>query len=150
MPPGRGTGATGSDRVTHVTPDCARNHHTPWPVTAIRLIPLPIHAALRMLTGLLTMAAPFVAGFDVPATVLSVIIGSLVVGIALTATPDERGLTPLPVATLHALDWATVIGLMGTAVVVAADGDDRAGIVLTVIAALQLAGNLTTRYSLRA
>lgn len=119
-------------------------------MTALRLIPLPIHAALRMFTGLLTMAAPFLFGFDVPATVMAVVIGSLVVGVALTATPDERGLTPLPVSALHALDWATVIALMATAAAVATDGDDHAGIVLTVIAAVQLAGNLTTRYSLRA
>jgi len=32
-------------------------------VTALRRTPLPIHAALRMTTGLLTMAAPFLAGF---------------------------------------------------------------------------------------
>ncbi|MCW3041174.1 MAG: hypothetical protein JWM31_3079 [Solirubrobacterales bacterium] len=119
-------------------------------MTALRLIPLPIHAALRLLTGLATMAAPFLFGFQVPATIIAIVIGSIVVGVALTATPDERGLTPLPVSTLHALDWATVIGLMATAAIVAIDGDAPAGATLLLIALAQLVGNLTTRYSLRA
>ncbi len=119
-------------------------------MTAIRLIPLPVHAALRMATGLLTMAAPFVAGFGVTATLVSIVIGAVVVGVALAATPDERGLTPIPVATLHAADWATVFALLLGATYVAADGDDRAALVLVAIALVQLVGNLTTRYSLRA
>lgn len=117
-------------------------------MTALRLIPLPLHAALRMTTGLLTMAAPFLADFGVTATLVSVVLGSLVVGLALIATPDERNRTPLPVETLHALDWATVIALMGAAVVLAPT-DDRAGVALVAIAAVQALGNLTTRYDLR-
>jgi hypothetical protein len=135
--------------VIDVTPDCARNDNTPWALTALRLIPLPVHAALRMTTGLLTMAAPFLAGFDTPATLLAIVIGAIVVGVALTATPDERGLTPLPADAVHAADWTTVFALLGAATFVAAEGDDRAGGVLVAIALLQLAGNLTTRYSLR-
>lgn len=119
-------------------------------MTAVRLIPLPVHAALRLATGLLTMAAPFLAGFDVPATLMAIVIGSVVVGVSLTATPDERGRTPLPVSTLHALDWALVIALTGAAAIVAFAGDSVAGAVLLAIAALQGAGNLTTRYSLGA
>lgn len=118
-------------------------------MTAVRLIPLPVHAALRMATGLLTMAAPFLAGFDVPGTLAAIVIGSIVVGISLFATPDERGRTPLPVSTLHAADWGMVLALMSTATLVAAGGDDRAGLVLVGIALVQMTGNLTTRYSLR-
>lgn len=119
-------------------------------MTAIRLIPFPMHAALRLTTGLVTLAAAFFAGFDVPATIMAVLIGSLVVGIALAAAPDERGLSPLPIDAVHVTDWALVLGLMGTAAVVAFDGDTRAGAVLVGIGLVQLVGNLTTRYSLRA
>lgn len=118
-------------------------------MTALRLIPLPVHAALRMTTGLFTMAAPFVADFGVAATLLSIVIGAMVVGVALAATPDERGLTPLPVSALHAADWVTVFALLFAATYASAGGDDRAGLVLVAIAVLQLVGNLTTRYSLR-
>jgi hypothetical protein len=99
-----------------------------------------------MATGLFTMAAPFLAGFGVQATLLSIVIGAIVVGVALTATPDERGRTPVPVSTLHAADWGTVFALLLTATVVSADGDDRAGVLLVAIALVQLMGNLTTRY----
>jgi hypothetical protein len=119
-------------------------------MTAVRLIPLPIHAALRLTTGLLTMAAPFLAGFGVLATLLSIVVGAIVVGLSLSATPDERGLTPLPVTTLHALDWASVLALMVIAAAVSVHGDAVAGSVLLAIGAAQMAGNLTTRYSLRA
>lgn len=132
-----------------VTPDCAHNDNTAEALTALRLIPLPVHAALRMMTGLLTMAAPFLVGFGTTATLLAIVIGAVVVGVALTATPDERGQLPLPVDAVHAADWMTVFALLGAAIVVAADGDSRAGGVLVAIALLQLAGNLTTRYSLR-
>jgi hypothetical protein len=135
--------------VIDVTPGCVRNDNTPWALTALRLIPLPVHAALRMATGLFTMAAPFLAGFGVQATLLSVVIGAVVVGVALAATPDERGLTPVPVSALHAADWGTVLALLLSATVVAA-GDRRAGVVLVAIALAQLMGNLTTRYDERA
>jgi hypothetical protein len=118
-------------------------------MTALRLIPFPVHAALRMATGLLTMAAPFLAGFGVRATLLAILVGAVVVGVALAATPDERGLTPVPVSTLHAADWVTVFALLLSATFVAAAGDHRAGLVLVAIALVQLGGNLTTRYSLR-
>lgn len=119
-------------------------------MTALRLIPLPVHATLRLMTGLLTMVVPFLAGFETPATIMAIVVGAFAVGIALVEQPDERGLTALPVSALHAADWATVLTVTFTAALVAADGDRRAGLVLAAIGLLQLAGNLTTRYSLRA
>lgn len=117
-------------------------------MTGMRLIPLPVHAALRMATGFLTMVAPFLFAFDAPATLSAVVIGALVVGVALVATPDERGRTPVAAEAVAAFDWALVLGLMATAVAVAAAGDAGAGLVLTAIASTQGVGNLTTRYSL--
>lgn len=118
-------------------------------MNAIRRVPLPIHAALRMATGLLTMCVPFLAGFAVPATLVSIVIGSIVVGVSLIETPDERGLTALAPETLHALDWASVLLLLAGAFGVALAGDSRSGLALVAIAAAQTAGNLTTHYSLR-
>lgn len=118
-------------------------------MTAVGLIPLPIHAALRMLTGLLTMLAPFVVGFEAPAMVMSVLVGAVVTGVALSAVADERGRTALPVSALHTLDYGLVLGLFAVALVVAVAGDTVAGVVLAAIAAVQLTGNLLTSYSLR-
>ncbi len=118
-------------------------------MTAIRLIPLPVHAALRMATGLLTMLAPFVAGFEPPAMLMAVMVGAVVTGIALFGVVEDDGRTALPVSALHTLDYGLVLGLFGVAAVVALGGDQTAGAVLLAIAAVQLAGNLLTKYSLR-
>ena len=117
-------------------------------LTAIRLIPLPIHAALRMATGLLTMAAPFVFGLTAAATLVGVVLGAVVAGVAMASVVDERGRTALPVSTIHAFDYGAVLGTFGAAVVLGAAGDALAAIVFASIALVQLAGNLTTRYSL--
>ena len=119
-------------------------------MTAFRLIPLPVHSALRMATGLFTMLVPFLAGFAAPAMVMSVLVGALVTGVALCGVVEDDGLTALPVSTLHTLDYGLVLGLFGVAAVVAVDGDTAAGGILLAIATVQLFGNLLTKYSLRA
>lgn len=120
-------------------------------MTAYRLIPLPVHGALEMLTGLFTMAAPFLFGFEAPATVIAVLVGAITVGIALAAASAEpagaRG--TLPVSAHHAFDHGLTFGLLGAALVVGIDGDHVASLTLSAIAVVQLMLNLTTRYSLR-
>lgn len=118
-------------------------------MTALRLIPLPIHAALRMMTGILTMAAPFVFGFDAPATLVAVVLGALVTGVALGAVVDERGHTALPISTIHTFDYGTVFGTLGASVVLGAAGDAVAGVTLAAIALVQLGGNVLTKYTAR-
>jgi hypothetical protein len=118
-------------------------------MTAIRLIPLPLHGAFQMATGLATMVAPFVMGFDPAATLIAVVVGAVLVGVALASVTDERGQIAVHVSTLHAADYGLAFGLFGAAAIVALDGDDVAGITFAVLATMQLALNLTTRYSLR-
>ncbi|MTD43007.1 hypothetical protein GKE82_01465 [Conexibacter sp. W3-3-2] len=119
-------------------------------MTAFRLIPLQAHGALEMLVGILTMVAPFALGFDPAGTVLAVVVGAALVGLALGSTTDERGVPAVPVATHHAADYGLAIGVGGAALVLGVAGDAVAGFTLAGIAALQLALNLSTRYSARA
>ncbi len=118
-------------------------------MTVVALIPLPIHAALRMLTGLATMLAPFVVGFQAPAMVMSVLVGAVVTGVALSAVVDERGRLAMPISALHTLDYGLALGLLAVGAVVLVAGDAAAGFVLGTIALVQLVGNLLTSYSLR-
>lgn len=118
-------------------------------MTAIRLIPYPIHTALRLATALLLMVTPFVVGFSPAATVVAVLVGAVQAGVALSATPDERGRLTVPLSTLYAFEWGSVLGLFGAAIVLGVAGDTVALAAIAAIAAVQLAGNLTTRYSLR-
>lgn len=118
-------------------------------MTAFRLIPLQVHGALELATGMFTMAAPFLFGFGAPATVVAVLIGALLIGLALGAATVEPGRTTLAVSSHHAADYGIALGLFGAAAVVGLDGDQAAAATLTGIAAVQLALNATTRYSLR-
>lgn len=121
-------------------------------MTAMRLIPLPVHGALELLTGLLTMVAPFAFGFGPAAAVVSVAIGATLVGLSLAATASADPVDPratLPVSTHHALDYGLTLGLLAAAGVVAFDGDQVAGVVLAAIGGVQLLLNLSTRYSQR-
>lgn len=114
-------------------------------MNAPRPISLPVHATLRLATGLITMAAPLLVGFDVAATLTAIIVGAFVVGTALATVPDERGRSAVPSELLQLADWAAVLAIAGAALGVAAT-DPRAAVTLAGIALVQLAGNLTTRY----
>jgi hypothetical protein len=119
-------------------------------MTALRLIPLPIHAALELVIGMFIVAAPFLLGFGLPAAVVAVAIGALITGVALAGTVDERGASAVPVSALYAFDYGIAIGLVGAGAVLGLAGDPRAALTLTIIGCAQLLLNVTTRYSLRA
>src|SRR5258705_1403922 len=102
-------------------------------VTALRLIPLPIHAALELVIGMFTMAAPFLLGFGLPAAVVAVSIGALITGVALAGTVDERGSSAVPVSALYAFDHGIAIGLVGAGAVVGLAGDPTAALTLTIV-----------------
>lgn len=118
-------------------------------MSALRLISLASHGALEMLAGILTMTAPFVLGFGAAATVLAVLVGAAMIGLALSATSGEPGVSrgTLPIASHHAADHGLALGIAGSAAVVAIAGDSTAAIALAAIAVLYGALNLSTRYS---
>jgi len=118
-------------------------------MTAFRLIPFPIHGALEMVVGLFTMAAPFLLGFGPAATVVGVVLGTLLIGLALATTVDDAGRVALPVSTHHAFDYGFAIGLVLAGALVGIDGDRIAALTFALIGVAQFALNLTTRYSLR-
>ena len=116
-------------------------------MTAFRLISLPFHGALELVVGLATMAAPFALGFGGAATVVAVVVGALVVGLALSASVAESG--TIDIAAHYAYDLGLAVGLMGAGVVFAIAGDTAAAVWFVSASAAQLALNLTTRYSAR-
>ena len=114
-------------------------------MTAFRLISLPVHGALELVVGVATMAAPFVLGFDPAGLIAGVVVGALIVGMALSTGPGERG--SVSVVTHFAFDRGLVVGLLGAAVVFGAVAD-RAAALFFALAALALLGlSLTTRYT---
>jgi hypothetical protein len=118
-------------------------------MTAFRLIPMHLHSAFQMAMGLATMTAPFVLHFQPAGALVGVVVGAVLVGVALASVVDESGHTAVPVSSLHAADYGLAIGLIGAAGVLAIAGDHVAGIAFAVLATVQFALNITTRYSLR-
>jgi hypothetical protein len=116
-------------------------------MTAFRLFSLPFHGALELVIGLATMAAPFALGFGAAGTVVAVVVGALVVGLALSAAVAETG--TIDIAAHYAYDLGLALGLLGAGVALAVSGDPAAAIWFTSASAAQLALNLTTRYSAR-
>ena len=116
-------------------------------MTALRLIPLPTHAALEMLLGLALMVAPFALGAGTAGMVAAVVVGALLVGLALQGL-EAGGRPALPVSAHHAADYGVVIG-MGLGALVLAIDDATAASVFAAAAVAQLALTATTQYSSR-
>src|SRR3954467_9010932 len=116
-------------------------------MTAFRLISLPLHGALELAIGLATMVAPFLLGFGAAGTVIAIVVGALVVGLALGAAVAETG--TIDIAAHYAYDVGLALGLLGAGVLLATSGDTPAALWFLSASAAQLALNLTTRYSVR-
>ena len=116
-------------------------------MTALRLVPLPVHSALEMMAGLLLMAAPFVLGTSTVGMVAGVVVGALVVGLALQAL-DTGPRGALPVSAHYAADFGLALGMAGAAVVLAS-ADTTAAILFAAAAVTQMTLTLVTRYSAR-
>lgn len=118
-------------------------------MTALRLIPFPVHAALELVTGMFLLVAPFLFGFQVAGALVSVVIGALVMGLALGAATTGPHTRSLPLSAHHAFDYGLALGLVSVSMLLALTGDPVAATVLLAASVAQLALNLTTRYSLR-
>ena len=116
-------------------------------MTAFRLISLPAHGAVELALGLALMASPFVLGFGSAGTLVAVVVGALVVGLALQASVADTG--SIDISAHYAYDLGLAVGLLGAGVVLAFSGDAPAALVFLAGAAVQLALNVTTRYSAR-
>jgi hypothetical protein len=115
-------------------------------MTALRLISLPTHAVLELALGVALMAAPFALGFGPAGLVVSVALGAIVVGLALSADPDAG----TSVAAHFAYDRAVAFGLVFGALALALANDSVAAVFLAGAAIVQTALNLITRYTARA
>jgi hypothetical protein len=116
-------------------------------MTAFRLISLPAHGAVELAMGVALMAAPFVLGFGASGTLVGIVVGALIVGLALQASVADTG--TIDIAAHYAYDLGLAIGLIGAGLVLAISGDGPAALVFLGAAAVQLCLNATTRYTSR-
>ena len=109
-------------------------------------IPIGVHAAVEMLAAPLLIVAPFVLGFGYAAGALSIALGVLLIGLAVSIYGDgERASVPL--AAHAGLDHvlATVTIAVGIALLVT--GSPAAAIFMVGFGSLHLALSASTRYS---
>jgi hypothetical protein len=114
-------------------------------MTVIRPISLSLHGAFELPIGVLALVAPFALGFGLAGTVVSVLIGVCVVGLALDAAQQ-----PAQVSAHQAFDYGIAFAAVLVAVPLALAGDVAAALFLGGIGIAQLALDATTRYSARA
>jgi hypothetical protein len=116
-------------------------------MTAFRAIPLHVHAALEVTAAPLLFVAPFALGFSAAAGALSIAIGVLLLGLAVSIYGDqERGSVPL---TAHAgFDYVLALTLIVLgAVVGVATNDPTATIFMVGFGSAHLALTTSTRFT---
>ena len=108
-------------------------------------ISLPVHGALEMVAAPAIMAAPFLLGFGPAATVITVGLGALLLGLALQVEGSARS---IPLSAHAGFDYVLAIVAMvaGLAVGLIAD-EQSAGILLVGIGVAMVALTASTRFS---
>jgi hypothetical protein len=114
-------------------------------VTIARLLPLHLHGALEAVLGIILIASSFVLGFDPGPMIVSLVIGSLILGLALVSHGGERN--GLAVSTHAAFDLAFAMSMAIGAIVFGFSGDALAGSLLAGGAFALLLLSSLTRYS---
>jgi hypothetical protein len=116
-------------------------------MTAFRAVPLQVHGALEVLAAPLLLMAPFALGFTTPAGIVSIAIGVLLLGLALSIYADgDRGSLP---PTAHAgFDYLLAAALIAAGITVGiATSDAAATIFMVGFGSAHLALTASTRYT---
>lgn len=111
----------------------------------MRGIPLSVHGVLEMFAAPAIMVAPFLLGFGLGATALTVAIGILLLGLSLQA--DGAG-SAVPPAAHAGFDYTLAIAAsVGGVVVGVVTGEWAAGLFLAGIGVAQVALTAFTRFT---
>jgi hypothetical protein len=111
----------------------------------MRAIPVSIHSAIEVIAAPAIMVAPFLLGFDQAATVLSVTIGVLLLGLALQTESPNR---TVPLSAHAGFDYLlAAAAVIGGLVVGLATGEWYAAVFLVGVGAAQVTLTASTRFS---
>jgi hypothetical protein len=115
-------------------------------MTLFRAIPINVHAALEVAAAPLLIVAPFALGFDYLAGALSIALGVLLIGLAVSVYGDaSRGNLPL---SAHAgLDYTLAVATIVAGVVAGLGGDYVATVFLVGFGSGHMALTASTRFS---
>lgn len=114
-------------------------------MTRSKHIPLSLYAGLETLAAPAIMAAPFVLGFGEVATIVSVLVGALLLGLALQIPGPSRS---IPLSTHASLDYAlSIFASLAGLVIGFVTGTWEPAIFLVGIGAALVALTASTRFS---
>jgi hypothetical protein len=114
-------------------------------MTAFRLLSLPAHGAVELLTGLAMMAGALALGLGPAGTVLAFAAGAIAFGLALAAADSGA----MRSSTHASLDQALAVGAIAAAAVLVLAGDGLAAGLLIAFGVIQIALASVTRYAKR-
>ena len=110
-----------------------------------RVIPLYVHAAIETLAGPAVMVAPFVLGLGDAATIVGVVVGAFLLGLALQVPGPRRSIS----LSAHAgFDYVLAYFAVAGGVVAGLTGDVAGMSFLVGVGAAQALLTATTRFSL--
>ncbi|HEY8000609.1 MAG TPA: hypothetical protein VID76_01655 [Solirubrobacterales bacterium] len=110
-----------------------------------RAIPVSIHGALEIVAAPAIMATPFVLGFGAAATVISVVLGAVLMGLALQLEGPRRS---VPLSAHAGFDYVlAATALLGGLAIGLATGEWQAGIFLVGIGLAMVALTASTRFT---
>jgi hypothetical protein len=116
-------------------------------MSVTRAIPIHVHSALEVVAAPALLAAPFVFGFSVGAGAVSIALGILLTGLALSIYGEgDRAQVPLQAHAGFDYLIAAVTIALGIAVGFAA-GDFAAGVFMVGFGSAHLALTASTRYT---
>lgn len=117
-------------------------------MTVFRAIPIGVHGVLEMLAAPLLLVAPFALGFSYAAGAISIALGALLIGLAVSIYGEEGERGSVPLAAHAGLDYAlaTVTIVVGLALGLAA-GDLVAAIFMVGFGTAHMALTASTRFS---
>ena len=111
----------------------------------MRGIPFSAHGAIEMIAAPAVMAAPFLLGFGVGATVAAVLVGIALLGLALQT---EEGGRAVPLAAHAGFDYALALAALLSGVGIGlVSGEWYATVFLVGVGAAQVVLTASTRFS---
>ena len=113
-------------------------------MTLSRGIPLSAHGAIEVIAGPAIMAAPFVLGFGAVATVLTIVLGALVLTMSLQLEHPGRA---LPLSAHAGFDYALAFTALFAGLGFAVTGHGAESAFLVGIGVAQAALTASTRFS---
>ena len=116
-------------------------------MTLTRAIPINVHSAIEVVAAPALLVAPFVFGFSIGAGAVSIALGILLTGLALSIHGEaDRAQVPLQAHAGFDYVIAAITIALGIAIGFAA-GDFAAGIFMVGFGSAHLALTASTRYS---